>query len=67
VGDVEILCAPRVRHEMQMDLFGQAAGPTYTYSELDELCARLLANKRLGYRLNAVGHRAGWGERNRLV
>jgi DNA polymerase/3'-5' exonuclease PolX len=28
VGDIEILCAPRVRHETQMDLFGQATGPT---------------------------------------
>jgi hypothetical protein len=67
VGDIEILCAPRVRHETQMDLFGQATGPTHTYSELDELCTGLLADKRLSYRLNAVGHRAGWGDRNKLA
>jgi DNA polymerase/3'-5' exonuclease PolX len=62
VGDIEILCVPR-RHVVH-DLFGEDTG--LARNELEELCASLLADERLEYRLKADGTRAGWGARNKF-
>ena len=66
VGDIEIVADPRLRYETMPDMFG-GEGVTAVYSELDERCDRLLAEGRLAYRLNAKGHRIGWGEHNKYA
>jgi DNA polymerase/3'-5' exonuclease PolX len=65
VGDVEIVCVPKVYTTSQPDMFGGEVTVT-AHSELDELCSSLLDGRQLAHRQNKDGRRAGWGERNKL-
>jgi DNA polymerase/3'-5' exonuclease PolX len=66
VGDIEIVCAPKVYTTSQPDMFGGEVAME-THSELDELCTGLLGSGRLAHRRNKEGHRVGWGERNKYA